>query len=190
MKALLQQIQHQLKLQADGGRLDSYKKFIPGSTFKAYGVPTPALNLLAQQFKTGGFELVQQLWDAGAFEEQLLAVKILGKIAKKDPELSLQLVQHFAPAINNWAVCDAIGMQALKPIVKTHQKEIFALAKKYNRSKNFWERRLSLVLVEWYTRDKQYHEEINKLIAALQNDKEYYVRKAIVWINKNFKKGK
>ena len=60
----------------------------------------------------------------------------------------LKDVELFAENIGNRAVCDAIGMQGLKPILKTHQKEIFALAKKYNRSTDFWQPRLSLVLVE------------------------------------------
>lgn len=79
---------------------------------------------------------------------------MLGKIVKKDPERSLKFIQQFAKNIGNWAVCDAMDMQALKPIVKTHQKEIFALAWKYNNSNDHWQRRLSLVLVEWYTRVK------------------------------------
>jgi len=34
------------------------------------------------------------------------------------------------------------------------------------------------------------HLEIKKLVKSLENDQEYYVKKAIVWINKNFDKGK
>jgi 3-methyladenine DNA glycosylase AlkD len=115
---------------------------------------------------------------------------MLGKIAKKDPERSLRMIQFFAKNIGNWAVCDAMGMQGLKPILKTHQKEIFALAKKYNASTDFWQRRLSLVLVEWYTRIKELHPQIKPLVKNLESDNEYYVKKAVVWINKNFKKGK
>lgn len=167
----------------------AHQKFVPGKE-KTYGVRMPYLNELATQYKTGGFDLVEELWKAGALEEKVLAVKILGKIAKKDPARSLQLVQLFAENIGNWAVCDAIGMQGLKPILKTHQKEIFELAKKYNQSADFWQRRLSLVLVEWYTRFEELHPEIKKLVKALEDDKEYYIKKAIVWINKNFEKGK
>lgn len=167
----------------------SHQKFVPGKE-RIYGVRMPYLNELAVQYKTGGFDLVEELWKAGALEEKILAVKILGKIAKKDPGRSLQLVQLFAENIGNWAVCDAIGMQGLKPILKTHQQEIFTLAKKYNQSPDFWQRRLSLVLVEWYTRIKELNPEIKKLVKALENDKEYYVKKAIVWINKNLEKGK
>jgi hypothetical protein len=31
---------------------------------------------------------------------------------------------------------------------------------------------------------------IKRLVGALENDEEYYVKKAVVWLKKNFKKGK
>jgi 3-methyladenine DNA glycosylase AlkD len=81
-------------------------------------------------------------------------------------------------------------MQFLRGIVKTHAEEIFTLAAKYNRSKDPWQRRLSLVMAEWYTRHHDHHAEIKKLVKNLENDNEYYVKKAVVWINRNFTKGK
>ncbi len=186
----LKAIQKILTAKSNKAALAAHSNFVPGTDLNIYGVRTPVLNELAKQFRAGGFDLVKELWDAGAFEEKILAVKMLGCIAKKDAARSLQLIQYFAPGIDNWAVCDAMGMQGLKPILKTHQEEVFALAKKYNFSKNFWERRLSLVLVEWYTREPSLHAEIKKLVKPLENDPEYYVRKAVVWINKNFAKGK
>ncbi len=189
MSEQLKQIQQILLKEANAAAKAAHEKFVPGSE-KVYGVRNPVLNDLASTFKEGGFELVEELWKAGSLEEKTLAVKMLGKIAKKDAGRSLQLVQLFANNIGNWAVCDAIGMQGLKPILKTHQKEIFALAEKYNSSKDAWQRRLSLVLVEWYTRIPERHTEINKLVRALENDNEYYVKKAVVWIKRNLEKGK
>lgn len=189
MITILNQIQEALKDNSTTEAAAAYKKFVPGKQ-KIYGVRTPVLDELSKTFKSGGFELVKIVWDAGAMEEKILAVKILQKIAKKDAEQSLLFVQYFAPGIDNWAVCDAVGMQALQTIRKTHAAEIFTLAKKYNRSANFWERRLSLVLVEWYTRDQSMHTEIKKLIIPLENDTEYYVKKAVVWIRKNLDKGR
>ncbi|MEO5564087.1 MAG: DNA alkylation repair protein [Chitinophagaceae bacterium] len=190
MSATLKTIQKILIENSSAEGKAAHQKFVPGIKEKIYGVRMPVLNDLASQFKSGGFELVEELWRAGSLEEKTLAIKMLGKIAKKDPEQSLRLIQLFAKNIGNWAVCDAMGMQGLKPILKTHQKEIFALAKKYNTSPDFWQRRLSLVLVEWYTRIRELHPEIKKLVKALENDEEYYVKKAIVWINKNFDKAK
>lgn len=186
----LKAIQKILTAKSSKAAVSANRNFVPGITTKIYGVRMPVLNDLAKLFKAGGFELVKELWDAGAFEEKMLAVKMLGHIAKKDAARSLLCIEYFAPGIDNWAICDTMGMQGLKPILKTHQKEIFVLAKRYNSSKNFWERRLSLVLVEWYTRDPSLHAEIKKLVKHLENDPEYYVRKAVVWINKNFVKGR
>lgn len=189
MSAQLKAIQKILKERSNSEAKAAYQKFVPGEE-KIYGVRTPILNDIASQFKAGGFDLVEELWKAGALEEKILALKMLGKIAKKDPDRSLKLIQLFAKNIGNWAVCDTMGMQGLKPVLKTHQKEIFALAKKYNASFDFWQRRLSLVLVEWYTRIKELHPEIKQLVKNLENDKEYYVKKAVVWISRNFEKGK
>jgi len=189
MSKQFKEIQSLLRQRATPEAKAAHQKFVPGIEF-IYGVRTPVLNELAQAYKAGGFDLVRELWDGGAFEEKLLAVKMLGKIAKKNPELSLELIQHFANNIGNWAVCDAMGMQGLKPILKTHQKEIFSLASAYNRSGDFWQRRLSLVLVEWYTRISALHPKILKLVRNLEKDEEYYVRKAIVWIRKNLAKDK
>jgi len=69
-------------------------------------------------------------------------------------------------------------------------KQIFELAKKLNHSKDPWQRRLSLVMVEWYTRKGETHKEIKELVRNLENDKGYYVKKAVVWMKRNFKKGK
>ncbi|MEP7377340.1 MAG: DNA alkylation repair protein [Chitinophagaceae bacterium] len=189
MSKELKEIQKILIANSSTDAKAAHQKFVPGKE-KIYGVRMPFLNELAARYKSGGFDLIEALWKAGALEEKVLAIKMLGKIAKKDPERSLKMVQLFAKNIGNWAVCDAIGMQGLKPILKTHQEQIFALAKKYNQSTDFWQRRLSLVLVEWYTRIKEIHPEIRKLVKALESDEEYYVKKAIVWINKNFEKEK
>ena len=189
MSVQLEAIQKILQQQSCKAALEANQKFVPGSK-KVYGVRNPVLNDLAKQFKEGGFDLVKELWASGFYEEKITALKILGRIAKRDPEKSLQFIGQFATNIENWAECDTMGMQALKPIVKTHQKEIFALAKKYNSSADMWQRRLSLVLVEYYTRERSLLPEINKLIVPLENDKGYYVKKAVVWIKKNIAKGK
>jgi 3-methyladenine DNA glycosylase AlkD len=120
----------------------------------------------------------------------MLAAKLLHHLAKKDPEKTLSLIKIYSAYIQDWAICDTLGMQSCKNIFKSHQKEIFVLATRLNKSSNFWQRRLSLVLVEWYTRDKRLHKEINELVERLENDETYYVQKAVSWIKRNMKKGR
>src|ERR1051325_4896427 len=161
MSGLLKNIQQELISNASQDAKASILKFVPNAV-KVYGVRNPILNDLAKKFKDGKFELVKELWVSGAFEEKIIAAKMLRLICKKDPDLSVQLVKQFTKDISDWAVCDTIGMQSLKPIAKLKQKEIFALSKKLLRSEKLWERRLSLVLLEVYTKDKTLQPEIMK----------------------------
>jgi 3-methyladenine DNA glycosylase AlkD len=189
MSTLLKQVQKELKAHSTPEAKAAAMKFVPNAE-KVYGIRTPMLSLLAKKYKEGGFELVKELWNSGAFEEKLLAGKLLNVICKKDPLLSLKLVAGFSKDISDWAVCDTIGMQSLKPVAKKIQKEIFDLSAKLVKSKNPWERRLSLVIIEVYTKDKSLHPEIMKRVKMLENDEEYYVKKAVIWIKRNFEKGR
>lgn len=189
MSKELKEIQQLLIKQAQKGNKTFFEKMIPGKQ-KIYGVKTPVLNEIVKQYKSGSFMLAKELWNAGSYEERIIAIKIMEKTGKEDSTRLLKLFQQFAKDIDNWAVGDGLGMQFLRSVVKTHHTEIFALANKFNSSKNKWKRRLSLVMVEWYTSNKAFHPAIKLLVKPLENDEEYYVKKAVVWINKNFAKGK
>ena len=189
MNTQLEAIQQKLSAKSDKSNIALFEKMVPGQQ-KIYGVKTPELNLLAKEFKTGGFELVKALWNSGALEEKVIAIKILEAIGARDVTQTLKLVKQFSMKIDNWAVCDGLGMQALKGPRKTHSEEIFELASQYNTSKDPWQRRLSLVMVEWYTRDPSYRPRIKRLVKNLKDDKEYYVKKAIQWIERNLDKRK
>jgi 3-methyladenine DNA glycosylase AlkD len=189
MSVLLKQVQKELKENATPEAKAAALKFVPNAE-KVYGIRTPVLNVMAKKYKEGGFDLVKELWDSGAFEEKLLAAKLLNVICKRDPPLSLKIVAGFSKDISDWATCDSIGMQSLKPVAKKIQEEIFELSAKLVKSKNLWERRLSLVLIEVFTKDRSLHPEIIKRVKMLENDEEYYVKKAVVWIKRNFEKGR
>lgn len=184
---MLDEIQKELRTCSEEKVKAGVQKFVPHSQ-DVYGVKLPIINEMAKKYKDGGFDLVEKLWKPGAFEERILAAKILGKIAKKDPDKTLSLIRKFSGDIKDWAICDTLGMQSPKAINKTHGKEIFALANFLIKSGNPWERRLALVLSEWYTRDSSYHPQIKKLLEKVKDDKEYYVKKAITWIRRNFEK--
>ncbi len=189
MSKQLQEIQQQLRAKADKRNILFFRKIVPGKQ-KIYGVKTPHLNELVKLYKAHSFLLAKELWASGALEEKIIAIKIIEKTGRKDPEKVLRLFKQFSKDIDNWAVCDGLGMQFLRGIVQTHAGEIFSLAEKYNQSKDPWQRRLSLVMVEWYTRKKEHIPRIKKLVKGVEKDEEYYVKKAVSWINRNVEKEK
>jgi 3-methyladenine DNA glycosylase AlkD len=158
----------------------SFQKFIPTSQ-RVYGVKTQELNKIVAKYKNVSFELVKELWDAGAFEERILAAKVLGKICKKDPEKTLQLIKTFSKDIHDWAVCDTLATQGIRNI---KQKEILEMSKRLVRSKNLWKRRFAIVLLINFAKDRKLKKEIADIIKSVETDKEYYVKKAVEWIKR------
>jgi len=189
MDNYVKEIQQILKANSSEKNKAFFHKVVPGNQ-KTYGVKTPLLNELARRYKQGSFELAENLWQSGALEERIIAIKIIERIGRTDPDRLLKMFRRFSKQIDNWAVCDGLGMQFLRGVVKTNRCEIFEIAKNLNRSRDPWQRRLSLVMVEWYTREAQAHHDIKALVKNLENDQEYYVKKAVAWIKRNFKKRK
>lgn len=183
----LSEIQQFFTTKANERVKTSFEKFIPGSE-KVYGVKVPMLNALAGKYKSGGFPLVEELWKSGAFEERLLATKLLGKLCKKDSEKTMQLLERFSKDVCDWAVCDTLTTQGVRGIAKQKQKEIFSLSKKLISSKNFWERRIALVLLINFKKEKSLHKEILAIVSKAENDEEYYVKKAVDWVKRELKK--
>ena len=180
-------IKQALAANSDEKAKGAVRKFIPTSQH-VYGVRLPLLNQIAKEHREGGFELVEALWKSGAFEEKLLAAKLLGSSCKKDPDRALTLAKTFAAQISDWAVCDTLGMQGVKGIASEKQIELFAWSNKLVKSRNLWERRLGLVLLTHFVKDRNSRTQIEKTLARLAGDKEHYVKKAVEWLQKDLRK--
>ncbi len=180
---VLKEIQRILKENASQQHRESNRKFIPSAN-KSYGVKSPILTEIVKNIKEVNFDLIQELWQGEFFEEKVLAVKILGKFSSKDPEKSLKIIQKFSRDISDWAVCDTLATQGIRKIAKSKKEEIFKISKKLIESKNFWQRRFALVLLIELYRQGFSKERIEKILEKIENDKEYYVKKAIIWLKK------
>jgi len=183
----LSKIQKILKNKSSKETKASFQKFIPSSQ-RVYGVKVPVLNEIAKKIKDADFELVEKLWESGAFEEKLLATKIFGRICKKDPDKTLKVIKKFSKNISDWAVCDTLATQGIRKIVRVKQKEIFGLSKKLIFSKNFWQRRFAVVVLINFTKDKNSKKNIEAILKKVENDKEPYVKKAITWLKTKLRK--
>lgn len=181
------QIVNELMLHSSTQAKASVATFIPGE-IESMGVRMPVVNEMAKKYREYCFDILHLLWNSGVHEQKILAAKILEQISNKDPQRAMLLVKEFSKTITNWAVCDTLGMQSLRKLRSKYADDIFEIAKELNTSANLWQRRLSLVIVEWYTRDASRHKALLNLIKPLKNDSEYYVKKAIAWIERNMQK--
>ena len=170
-------------LQKHAGESKATHIFVP-TVNKYYGVKASLLNELAKKYSYVGFELVEKLWESGIFEEQLLAAKILGRICSQHPEKTLKLLKKFVKSINNWAVCDTLATQGIRKIAQLKKVEIFKLSKTFIKSRNPWQRRFALVLLVNFAKEDGDRQRIIEILKQVENDKDYYVRKAILWVRR------
>ena len=182
----LREIQKILKNKSSKKTKVSTQKFNPSSQ-RIYGVKVPVLNEIAKKIKGDDFELVEKLWESGAFEEKLLAAKILGRICKKDPDKTLKIIKKMVPGISDWGVCDTLATQGIRKIAQEKQKELFELSRKHVLSKNFWQRRFGLVLLINFAQNKHSKKDIKDILRKVENDKEPYIKKAITWLKSKLK---
>jgi 3-methyladenine DNA glycosylase AlkD len=182
----LSSIKQALVAKSDEKAKGAFRKFIPTSQH-VYGVRVPLLNQLAKEHREGAFELAEVLWRSGAFEEKLLGAKLLGRSCKKDPDRALKLAKEFSGQITDWAVCDTLGMQGVKGITLKKWTELFAWSNKLVKSKNLWKRRLALVLLTHFVKDKDSRAQIEETLARVRGDKEHYVKKAVEWLQRDLR---
>ena len=182
----LKEIRRILKNKSSKKAKESTKKFVP-TIKKYYGTRAWVVNEILKNIKELDSKLVEQLWKSGFFEEQLLASKALGKFCLINPDKTLKLIRRFSKDIVDWAICDTLATQGVRKILKTKQKEIFKISKELIKSNNLWQRRFALVLLINYQKDKKLRKEIKNIMKQVQNDQEYYVKKALIWLKNELK---
>ncbi|MFL6230015.1 MAG: DNA alkylation repair protein [Pyrinomonadaceae bacterium] len=181
-------IRRRLATESDEGAKKSFRKFVPTSQ-RVYGVRVTVLNEIVKQHGAADFALIEALWQAGAFEERLLAAKMLGRAGRQEPDHALRLIERFCAGVGDWAVCDTLATQGARGIVKTGRTELLDLSQRLVVSDNFWERRFAVVLLTNYARDETAREAVERIARVVADDSEYYVKKAVEWLDRDLKKG-
>jgi 3-methyladenine DNA glycosylase AlkD len=110
------------------------------------GIPVPTMRRIALKHKTLGLADVQRLLDSRIHEYRAAALEILAaQYAKGDERQRNDIVVFYlrnTGRINNWDLVDASARPILGEHLKTHPLKIL---KKLAKSKNLWERRISIV---------------------------------------------
>lgn len=120
------------------------------------------------------------------FEAKNLAFIFLDKNHKHIPvKTLLKTLPTWVKQVDNWAHSDSLSKYLTRLLEHTDTKEeMLSIIKKWNSSKNLWERRQSLVSLFYYARTKKTQPDFDlakQFIFALMTDKEYYVQKAVGW---------
>ena len=93
------------------------------------------------------------------------------------------VIVQWQDSVDDWGLCDALAKVYTKILVASPD-EVYKVLSKWNKDKDLWKRRQSVVSLLYYSRTKKTHLPFNKLealITPLLTDKEYYVQKGVGW---------
>jgi 3-methyladenine DNA glycosylase AlkD len=182
-----------LTLKAEKAKAEKLKKYI-GTNLQVLGMVTRSQT---EAYKKGFtfysddkektylvFHEIYQRSDH--FEAKNLAFIFLDRNHQHIPlKTQLKTLPRWVKQVDNWAHSDGLSKFLTRLLEHTDtREEMLGIIKKWNSSKNLWERRQSLVSLFYYARTKKTHPEFEfakQMIAPLITDKEYYVQKAVGW---------
>lgn len=184
---------NRLSLKNDKEKTAKLKKYI-GTNLTVLGLVTKAqvdTHKKGFSFYTGDKESAYLLYhdiykQSTIFEAKNLAFIYLDKHHKHiSLKTQLKTLPQWVKYIDNWAHSDGLSKYLTRLIEeKSTQEEMLYIIRKWNSSKNLWERRQSLVSLFYYARTKKEHvtfELTQQLVFPLLADKEYFVQKAVGW---------
>jgi 3-methyladenine DNA glycosylase AlkD len=146
------------------------------------GIRVPVLRELAKEYQTITVKEAEHLLKSPIHEERLLALFILLRIYSKAEEAIKKAIYELylknTKCINNWDLVDSSAEYIVGDFLLDKGKNLlYQLA----RSKNLWERRISIMSTFCFIKRRQYSETL-KVAKALLNDKEDLIHKAVGWM--------
>lgn len=184
---------NRLSLNNDKQKTEKLKKYI-GTNLNVLGLVTKVqidahkkgFSFYSEQ-KEDTFLILNNIYQQSTiFEAKNIAFIFLDKNHKHiSLQKQLNILPKWVKHVDNWAHSDGLSKYLSKLVEddRTHE-HMLSIIKKWNTSKNLWERRQSLISLFYYARTKSKHvsfELTQELVSPLLNDKEYYVQKAVGW---------
>lgn len=180
-------LQKLLKSFVDEEATKNYRRIIH-DTGKFYGVPKPALGVIAskigkfiQREPTKAEGILRVIWAEDSFEAKQIVGKSLEKFGPKNPKICLDFVSSVLDGLDNWSVCDNLALFGVEPIVYLNPELVLPLSERWMKSNNKWIRRFGVVTLRGYKRVKT-TDKVFKILNTVIEDNEKDIKKAVSWV--------
>ncbi len=151
-----------------------------GDTF--LGITVPQLRKLSKKYKDLSMKELESLITSSLHEERLLSLFILIlQFQKANTEIKRQIYQFYLKnisSINNWDLVDSSAEHIIGAYLYDTDKNLLYTMSK---SKNIWERRISILSTFHYIKKNQFDDTL-KISGILLNDNEDLIHKAVGWM--------
>jgi len=152
-----------------------------GEGDKFIGLTVPDSRKIAKKYYTLSLDEIKQLLDSEIHEERLIAILLLVhlyEINKYQRKKIFDFYLKHTKKINNWDLVDLSAPNIVgNYLVDKDRKILYKLA----RSKNLWEKRISVVSTFTFIRNNEFQDTL-KIIGILMKDSHDLIHKACGWM--------
>jgi 3-methyladenine DNA glycosylase AlkD len=157
-----------------------------------YGVPAgprrKSFKLVAKNFKNLTHQeyeqIIFELWNGEYHEEMYQALEVAQHYKAHHNLESWPIYDRLVKSATNWDTLDWIAGRLVSPLVVRHRALESKLIE-WSRSDNFWVRRAALIS-HLHHKEKTNTDLLASTILALAHEKEFFIRKAIGWVLRDY----
>ncbi len=131
-------------------------------------------------------QVISELWRGKYREDRYLALETVTRYKKYYGIESWTLYCKLMHTATNWDTLDWIAAKIMSPLVQRH-RELEKEIKQWRSDENFWARRAAL-LVHLKHKSATNTELLAETILSLAPEKEFFIRKAIGWVLREYAK--
>ncbi|MEN8249169.1 MAG: DNA alkylation repair protein [Bacteroidota bacterium] len=190
----VQPIEQAFKAKANRDEAIKMKKYMKGQ-FEFFGVKSPARKEIYREHKNKyGLIPVDKLekiviwcWQKPQREYQYFALEFLTRAAKNADEEIICLYEEIIITKSWWDTVDGIAANLVGPYFQKFPKKIKSFTTDWMKSGNMWLQR-SCILYQLKYKNKTDTRLLHKFIEPLASSKEFFIRKAIGWILREYSK--
>ncbi|MFC1550353.1 DNA alkylation repair protein [Candidatus Neomarinimicrobiota bacterium] len=134
--------------------------------------------------RTDYFELINELWCGKYREDMYQAIEIAEAYKVYIDDKSWEFFEILVRTATNWDTLDWIAAKLISPLIIKNRKFEKRLIE-WSKDNNLWVRRAS-ILAHLRHKDETNTELLTILILELASEKEFFIRKAIGWILREY----
>ena len=163
--------------------------------FPFFGIKSPERSEVYKDFikkkglipKANRLEIVQWCWQAPQREYQLFAMEFLGRTTRNEPEDILELYEYMIVTKSWWDTVDYIAINLVGAYFKNYPESIEKVTNQWMKSQNMWLLRTCLLFQLKY-KSQLNTKLLHSFISELRQSKEFFIRKAIGWVLREYSK--
>lgn len=148
------------------------------------GLNLPQLRSISKKYSDLSLSEIALLLKSKIHEERLVSLLILVNLYEKNIHHRKKIFDFYLnnlEYINNWDLVDLSSYKIVGRFLYGWNKEYFSILKSLAKSRNIWERRISIVSTYYFIKNNEFNEAL-KISKMLLRDEHDLIHKAVGWM--------